>query len=254
MRWWNRETTEESPSASVGAATDVGRVRTENEDAYGHRSVDGDRLFVVADGMGGHTRGQEASTTAVEVVQNAYAAAGDAPVMDRLREALHRANRRVYALAQEGEGPGSMGTTVTALVLARGRSYIAHVGDSRAYHLTDEACRQLTQDHTMAASMHREGLITEEEVRTHPRRGTLTRAIGTEPTVQVDVIDLGPIAAGDRFLLCTDGLADLPPSIVTDLVRGHPPQDACEQLVQQANDRGGYDNATALVVHVRTAS
>jgi len=238
----------------VGAVTDVGRVRTENEDAFGHRSVDGDRLFVVADGMGGHTRGREASTTAVEVVQDAYASDGNAPITDRLREAFHRANRRVYQLAQEGEGPGSMGTTVTALVLARGRYYIAHVGDSRAYRLTEDACQQLTQDHTMAASMHREGLITEEEVRTHPRRGTLTRAMGTEPTVQVDVTDLGPVTAGDRFLLCTDGLADLPESDLTAVVLGHPPQEACEQLVQQANDRGGFDNATALVVHLTTVS
>lgn len=259
MAWWNKQKKSE-PDASIcfGARSDVGRIREENEDAFGHfpeqaSDDEADRLFIVADGMGGHSRGREASTTAVEVVQQTYFDTPDRPVTERLTEAFQRANTQVYQMAREDGKVDTMGTTGTALALVDGQAYIAHVGDSRAYRISDEDCEQLTHDHTMVEEMRREGLITKQEARSHPRRGALTRAIGTEPDVRVDVIEAGMLRVGDRFLLCSDGLADIPEEEVRDVVLGYPPQEACEQLVQRANKRGGYDNATALVIYISDA-
>lgn len=256
MAWWNRKN-ESTPDVSirVGAFSDVGRTRNENEDAYGHfpeSSTDAtDRLFVVADGMGGHSRGREASTTAIAVMRRVYFAAREAPAEARLEKAFQEANAEVYHLADSNGRGDTMGTTGTALAVADGHVYVAHVGDSRAYRINESGDEQLTRDHTMVAEMQREGVITAQEARTHPRRGALTRALGTQPRVAVDVLDLGTVQRGDRFLLCTDGLAGLPVDELSEVVRQHPPQDACESLVQRANAQGGYDNATALILHVQ---
>ena len=256
MAWWNRKNkSKPNVSIHVGAFSDVGRTRNENEDAYGYfpeQPTDGaDRLFVVADGMGGHTRGREASTTAVAVMKRVYFAARGKPTEARLEEAFQEANAEVYHLADANGTGDTMGTTGTALALADGHVYLAHVGDSRAYRINESGDEQLTRDHTMVAEMQREGVITAQEARTHPRRGTLTRALGTQPRVEVDVIDVGTVQRGDRFLLCTDGLADLPADELREAVRQRTPQDACEYLVRCANEQGGYDNATALILHVQ---
>jgi len=252
MVWWRKQKAKDSSTPCIGAFSDVGKVRGENEDAYGHfpEDAEGDQLFIVADGMGGHSRGREASTTTVQQVRETYFSAAKNDAAGRLEEAFKEANREVYAMASEVDGPGSMGTTGTALALVGGEAFVAHVGDSRAYHFTANETRKVTQDHTMVESMVREGLLTENEAQTHPRRGTLTRAIGVRPELTVDVVKLGPPHAEDRFLLCTDGLSDIPVSELRDVVLGATPQEACEALVERANEQGGYDNATALVVCV----
>ncbi|NBB85878.1 MAG: serine/threonine protein phosphatase [Bacteroidetes bacterium] len=256
MAWWNRKkNAKPDVTIRVGAVSDVGRTRSENEDTYGHfpdppEGDASDRLFVVADGMGGHSRGREASTTAVAVLQRTYFATRDEPVATRLEQAFRAANEAVYDLADAAGTGETMGTTGTALALVDGRAYLAHVGDSRAYRIGEADGEQLTRDHTMVAEMQREGVITAQEAQTHPRRGALTRALGTEPHVEVDVIDVGAVQRGDRFLLCTDGLADLPADEVMEAVRERDPQAACEYLVQRANEQGGYDNATALIVYI----
>lgn len=257
MNWWNRQKKAASSGVSVeyGVYSDVGRTRSENEDAYGiYPGTDGDvadRLFVVADGMGGHERGREASTTAVQAMQHAYFDPPDRPATERLIQAFQAANAEVYRMAREDGAGTTMGTTATALAVVGERAYVAHVGDSRAYRIAGEDIEQLTQDHTMVDAMRREGLLTAQEARHHPKRGALTRAIGTEPRAQVDIIDAGALRAGDRFLLCSDGLGALSEAELREVVRDHAPQAACEQLVERANARGGYDNATALVVHVQ---
>lgn len=254
MDWSSTESSENAP-ISIGVASDPGVVHDENEDAYGSFPADDgtERLFVVADGMGGHTRGGEASTTAVQVVKETYFADAEGTVPDRLRRAFHRANGAVYEATETGGKTGLMGTTATALVLFDEQAYIAHVGDSRAYRFRPNGSQQITRDHTLVQQLQRDGTITEEEARTHPRRGTLTRALGAEPTLEVDLIEVGATQPGDRFLLCTDGLEDLPEGVLREIVLNNAPQAACEQLVQRANEQGGYDNATALVVH-RTSS
>lgn len=255
MSWWSRQKKAGSEVViRFGAYSDVGRTRNENEDAYGYYpeadDAASDWLFIVADGMGGHIRGREASTAAVEAVRQVYAATAGRPVRERLAEAFREANAQVYRMAHEDGNEDTMGTTGTAWATDGQHVHIAHVGDSRAYRITEDGHELLTHDHTMVDAMRREGLLTEQEAQHHPRRGALTRAIGTRPRVEVDLIDVGALRAGDRFLLCTDGLADIPAAELEAAVRAQPPQAACEQLVQQANALGGYDNATALVVQV----
>jgi protein phosphatase len=250
MDWWEEHETQESAPVSVGATTDPGHVRDENEDTYGAFSAqeESEQLFIVADGMGGHDHGREASTTAVRVVEETYFSDRAKSVPDRLRFAFQRANEPVHAKAETQDGRASMGTTATALSLVAGRAYLAHVGDSRAYRFRPDESQQLTHDHTVPQKMRRNGILTPEEARTHPRRGTLTRALGTEPTVEVDLVETGTLRSGDCFLLCTDGLENLPQEVLRDVVLNNEPQPACEQLVERANEQGGRDNSTALVV------
>lgn len=251
MDWWKGNASQDSVSVSVGAASDTGIARDENEDAYGNfLSPDtGERLCIVADGMGGHERGQEASRTTVTVVHRTFFDTREGTILERLQHAFDQANSQVYDDAEAREIGGSMGTTATAVALVEDEVYLAHVGDSRAYRFRSGEGQQLTRDHTVAREMQRRGTLTAEEARTHPRRGTLTRAIGVEPTVEVDLKEVGPFRAGDHLLLCTDGLENLSETVLQETVLDNSPQRACEQLVQRANDRGGHDNATALVVH-----
>lgn len=240
-------------SLSVGAASDVGRVRDENEDAYGHftaAEADGLHLFIVADGMGGHARGREASTTTVEVVREVFFNERSGSVPDRLQRAFQQANSQVYETSEVEEEADSMGTTATALAVVDERVYLAHVGDSRAYRYRTGEAEQLTHDHTIVQELQRSGAITEEQARTHPRRGVLTRAVGVQPNLEVELNDVGSLRPDDRFLMCTDGLQELPEEVLREVVLNNAPQSACEQLVRRAREEGGHDNATALIVHV----
>lgn len=252
MNLWTHKSTDQPLRVQVGAATDVGRVREENEDSYGvfPGESDGEGLFVVADGMGGHVRGAEASSTAVEAIQSSYFENPDEPVPFRLQGALREANRQVHNQNHSADTSRSMGTTATVLALKDDKVYLGHVGDSRAYRFSTSDREQLSADHTVAETMRRNGMITAEEARTHPRRGTLTRAIGIEEEVEVDVLEFGRAESGDRFLLCSDGLSEIPDGLLEEIVRENAPQAACEKLVEQANERGGHDNATAVIVHV----
>ena len=261
MAWWNRKKSTDrsrasSPHVQYGAFSDVGRIRNENEDAYGcfPDEAGRDQLFVVADGMGGHVRGREASTTAVDAIQRTYFDAPERAVEARLAEAFERSNAQVHTLAESNEMGEKMGTTGTALALNGDRAVIAHVGDSRAYRISEDGCDLLTSDHTMVAQMRREGLLTDQEARNHPRRGTLTRAIGADPSVSVDVLEVDGLRPGDRFLLCTDGLAEIPEDELCHVVLAHDSQEACEELVRRANEKGGYDNATAIVVAIAASA
>lgn len=238
-----------------GAKSDVGQVRSENQDDYGRFPIvraerDGDQIFVVADGMGGHEDGGHASRAAVEAVGDTYFADLDAPVEERLRRAVGEANARVYQFAQSGGIPKRMGTTCTALALVGGEAYLAHVGDSRAYRINREGISQLSEDHTLVEALMREGVLTEDEAARHPQRHALVRAIGIEAEVQVDVKRLKTPQAGDAFLLCSDGLARVTNVEIRDIVRSETPQQAAEILVKLANDRGGHDNVTVLVVKI----
>lgn len=251
MAWWQRQT-DDSISVLVGAASDVGRVREQNEDAYGTFGMGtDDQLFVIADGMGGHGRGRDASSTAVDVLKSTYYEQDHAAVLERLRHAFQEANHKVLEIGRSDSEARSPGTTGTALVLSQGQVYLGHVGDSRAYHFEGGTTHQLTHDHTVAQAMHRQGLITAEEARSHPRRGTLTRAIGTDETVEIDLMEVGAPATDDRFLLCTDGLSTLSDERLEEIVLGQPPQAACKQLIEHANQQGGHDNVTALIVQIQ---
>ena len=238
-----------------GAKSDVGRVRSENQDAYGRfpefRSERGsDQLFIVADGMGGHEDGGRASRTAVEAARDAYFENPEVPAPVCLRHALETANARVHNEAGAGNRAKRMGTTCTAIAIVEDEAYLAHVGDSRAYRISERGITQLSRDHTLIDALLREGVLTEAEAERHPQRHALVRAIGIEPEVEVDVEHLEPPSPGETFLLCSDGLARVTDVEIRDIVRNETPQEAAETLVDLANERGGHDNVTVLVIRI----
>jgi len=233
---------------AVGAATDVGRVRERNEDSY----LVADPLFAVADGLGGHQGGEVASSVALDTLKDVSTADGDeATIPDRLREGVVRANQVVHTRAEADPNLKGMGTTLTAAVAGTGRFHLAHVGDSRAYLLRDGELTALTEDHTLVRRLVSEGRLTPEEADVHPQRSILTRALGIEGDVEVDQATV-EITAGDRILLCSDGLT----SMITDrdvhgiLASGRAAQPTAEALVTAALEAGGQDNVTVVILDV----
>ena len=230
----------------VGARTDVGKVRTRNEDSY----LVEEPLFAVADGMGGHRGGNVASALTIESIREARPAWD--PSGDPLVQAVRRANRVVFERAAGDSNLRGMGTTVTVLQTSGSEAIVAHVGDSRAYLLREGELRQLTHDHTLVQQMADEGKISEEEARVHPARNIITRSLGVDEDVDVDELRLD-LRAGDRVLLCTDGLTGmLDPDEIRQILEGEEdPQAAADTLVDLAVERGGDDNVTTVVVDAR---
>ena len=187
---------------------------------------------------------------AVAALNEAFFAEHQWSVGERLRRAFETANARVYALATAGMAPETMGTTCTAMALVNGHVHMAHVGDSRAYRIDEHGMEQLTRDHTLVEELRRQGVLTEDEARNHPRRHALTRAMGIQPTLEVDVLEAVPVAASQRYLLCSDGLAPVADAEIRQIVMTKPPQEAAERLVELANERGGPDNITVLIVAI----
>ncbi len=226
----------------IGAATDVGRVRDHNEDAY---LVD-DRLglFAVADGMGGHQAGEVASAIALEALRAAVTSG------EGIRDAVTSANDAVYEKSTTDDRLRGMGTTLTAGTLAAGDTLLlGHVGDSRAYALRDHQLERLTTDHSLVEELIQAGELTEEQAEHDPRRSMITRALGIEPTVEVDLYPI-QVHDGDRLLLCSDGLTGMvrEDEIAEVLNEERDPNQAAHRLIDMANAGGGIDNITVLIV------
>lgn len=225
----------------VGARTDVGKVREGNEDSYMAREP----LFAVADGMGGHRGGEVASKLALDTLKKA------ADRSQALPEVVKEANRTVYRKAAADRALAGMGTTLTAVLADGEHLRLAHVGDSRAYLLRDGELQRITKDHTVVERMVEEGRITPEEAEIHPQRSILTRALGVEEEVQIDqaTIEAHP---GDRVLLCSDGLTGMvgEDRILEILAQNGDPQAASDALVDAANEAGGLDNVTVVLIDV----
>lgn len=225
---------------SAAAATDIGLVREGNEDSY---LVD-EPLFAVADGMGGHRGGEVASQLALETVEKLFrTGAGD------LAEQVREANRAVFERSVVDRKVAGMGTTLTAALVEGDRIRLAHVGDSRAYLLRGGELRRLTEDHTLVHRMVTEGEISEKEAEGHPQRSVLTRALGVDMFVDVDD-DVVQVRSGDRLLLCTDGLTGMvSEDEIKEMLRGiADPSEAAERLVRAANEAGGVDNTTVVIL------
>ncbi|HEY6678083.1 MAG TPA: Stp1/IreP family PP2C-type Ser/Thr phosphatase [Actinomycetota bacterium] len=225
---------------TAAVATDVGLVRDGNEDSY----LTDEPLFAVADGMGGHRGGEVASQLAVQTLEKLFKK-GIGELPDQVQEA----NRVVFERSVVDEKVAGMGTTLTAALVEGDRIRLAHVGDSRAYLLREGDLRLLTEDHTLVHRMVTEGEISKEEAETHPQRSVLTRALGVETVVDVDD-DTVQVRPGDRLLLCTDGLTSMvSEQAVEEVLRAVPdPQEAAQRLVQLANEGGGTDNTTVVVL------
>jgi PPM family protein phosphatase len=231
--------------------SDVGRRRTANEDS----GAAGDRLLVVADGMGGHAHGELASALTVaamlELDKRLPQDLSEVDLLGELASAVDEASERLAEHARTEPDTQGMGTTVVALVFDGARLGLAHVGDSRIYRCRRGELRQLTHDHTMVQQLVDEGQITPEEALVHPRRSVLMRALSTEHPVEADLEFLEP-EQGDRYLLCSDGVtAVLPDKAIEDLMAAPTgPEVVVEQLITLANEGGGPDNITCIVADV----
>jgi serine/threonine protein phosphatase PrpC len=233
-----------------GIQTSQGRVRTSNEDSYVVNPKTG--LFLVADGMGGHVAGEIASRLAASTVDSSVTASittGEYSA-EMLRLAAQEANARVLAAQREDPSLAGMGSTLTALLVRGDQYYIAHVGDSRAYRLRDSILEQLTRDHSLVWHLYENGVLGKADLAKHPQKNLITRSIGSHPQVEID-IEEGKGHAGDIYMLCSDGLTDG----VTDegirqalLAPQGTPQEMADHLVDLANNAGGPDNITVVVV------
>ena len=233
-----------------GAASDVGRVRTVNQDLPLERP----NLFAVADGMGGHVGGEVAARVAVETLDQAFERA---PTVDGLREAFSEANAAIWHESQANADLRGMGTTLTAVALVGGTEgrdvlALANVGDSRAYIFSAGELIQVTDDHSLAEERMRQGEMTEQEAAVHPQRHILTRALGVSDQVDTDMWEL-ELRTGDRVLLCSDGLTNEMGSdeMAAILREVDDPGEAAQRLVEAANQHGGADNITVVVVDVQ---
>ncbi|MCA9533493.1 MAG: Stp1/IreP family PP2C-type Ser/Thr phosphatase [Myxococcales bacterium] len=241
--------------------TDVGKVRDHNEDSF---LVDRKlNLFVVCDGMGGHAAGEVASSIAARVVRETLAEEQDLllsyeqgnetsreSILELMEKASQRACSSVHQEGQRDESKRGMGTTLVALSIVGNRGFICHVGDSRIYLYRQGAVHQLTEDHSLINELLKRGRLTREQIGKMNYKNAVTRAVGVYESVDADVFDFD-VLPGDRFLLCSDGLHDyLEESVLARMFDEIPEDELAQRLIQLANDGGGKDNITALVVRV----
>jgi protein phosphatase len=245
----------------VSGLTDVGRARKHNEDCY---EIDRDRLlFVVADGMGGHSHGEVASRIAVDTIRDfiqreprggSADAATDGALREhslQLRRAVRLAHDQVLeAIHQDGSLQG-MGTTVVGILVQERTAALAHVGDSRAYRVRHGELRQLTQDHTWVHEQVKAGYLSEEQARHHPLKNVVTRALGSDKEVLVDLQEL-EVEPGDLYLICSDGLTTMldDGEILRIVHQGGSLDETCRRLIAEANARGGLDNVTVILIAI----
>jgi protein phosphatase len=250
--------------ASVGL-TDVGRKRTHNEDSY---LIDEElQLYVVADGMGGHAGGGTASRIAVETIDRelrkaretngdpflSTGALQDSLLPEVIRNAVEQACLSIFHAAQEDARLAGMGTTVISLLIRGDQAFFAHVGDSRAYLIRGELIQQISEDHSLVNEQIKAGMITPEEAKHSRYKNIITRSVGFEEEVQVDMMGL-MVEPGDLFILCSDGLANMvEDKDLLELGRHSKFEDLPKKLIEVANERGGDDNITVVVVQALQA-
>lgn len=249
--------TDRNFTIQYASKSDVGKRRSENQDTVGAFPVEASdpnytkgQLFIVADGMGGHERGKEASETAVRTISESFYKNPSEQISERLLTAFREANEAIFNVASANDANQKMGTTCSVLVITGSRAYIAHVGDSRVYRINKSGIEKLTADHTQVEEMYRRGILTKKEAKEHPSKSVLSRALGTHKEVEVDIIDDITVRPGDNFLITTDGLAKVKPDEIREIVLSQSPEPACSILVDYANQRGGEDNVSVLLVRV----
>jgi len=238
----------DAPQVTAHGRSDVGRVRSGNEDAL----LIGSSVFAVADGMGGHRGGEVASATAIEplrALDGQRFASTDAAI-DALTIAVTSANTQVSRRSQEEPDLAGMGTTLTGILVDGRDAHLVHVGDSRAYLSRNNRFMQLTQDHTLVQALIDQGRLTRDQVATHPHRSVITRAIGVADAVEIDTMQV-TLRDGDRLLLCSDGLSGVvDDDEIARVLREDDPSVIADRLIDMANDAGGPDNITVIVLAV----
>ncbi len=236
------------------ARTDVGMIRSGNEDNFA-ADVNATRgLFVVADGMGGHAAGEVASEMAVQIVQRELGGVRDLDgedVVQKVAATLKRANREIHDRTITEVDKQGMGTTASVLIISGARYLIGQVGDSRVYLLRDQELGQLTKDHSYVQEQVDAGFLTPEQARYHPYSNVITRCVGASPEVEADIYR-GEVRIGDLYLVASDGLTGMVDDrrLAQLLSSGATPERKVQALISEANGRGGLDNITAILVHV----
>ena len=238
----------------ICAKSDIGKKRKENQDRFKVDTLeDGAAVAVVCDGMGGANFGSLASNIAVDAVferitSNYREKASSVTMKNLLITSVTAANTLVYQNSMEDSEKSGMGTTCVAAVVRDDVAYIASVGDSRAYHLSDEEISQITVDHTYVEMLYEQGKINRDEISTHDMRHYITKAVGTEKELEVDYFELD-ISQGDEILLCTDGLTNVCSNEqLYGFVHSKAPEEAIEKLINYANEQGGKDNITVALI------
>lgn len=235
----------------VGSLTDIGKVREINQDSFAVVPESG--LYVVADGMGGHAAGEKASQTAVAIIQDRLGSgavqAANGQLLDLLQTSIQEANREIINASMEDASMRGMGTTATVIVTKENQMYIGHVGDSRAYLIRNRRIDQITDDHSIVAQLVRARAITPQEAARHPYRNVITRCLGMQVDVEADT-QQRELKAGDRLLICSDGLSGLvsDDEMLQHVLSSQDPQQTCQELVNLANERGGSDNITVVLI------
>ncbi len=241
---------------NIGVLTDIGKVREINEDNYCIVN-EGLHLYMVADGMGGHNAGEVASLLAIQKIKEhmikyistEIVELDEEEVKGILFEAFNRANKEILSRGKEDGQCDGMGTTATLTLKVNDKLFIGHIGDSRAYLVRNNEIQQITQDHSLVAELVRRGSISEREAMKHPQKNVITRALGTDEQIKVDIFtkDLKPF---DIIVLCTDGLSNFVDKyeIEKTVLEIDDCDECCRTLVSLANQRGGYDNITIIVI------
>ena len=243
----------------IGMLTDVGQVRTVDEDSilaadlsFGVNSESSKFLLLaVADGMGGHAKGEEASKIALNAIARAVIPdlLNNTPFTKILEKGIQNANQDILDYTAENPEASGMGTTSVCAVVKDNQIHLANVGDSRAYRVSDDEICRVTKDHSYVQALIDEGDITEEQAREHPRKNEITRAVGIMPSIEVDTMKL-TLDSDESLLLCCDGvIAHLSDDDIHKIIRDSPdPQTACQEIVDMANERGGSDNISLIIL------
>lgn len=238
---------------NYGARSSIGCIRLNNQDSFHIPSKDDFKLFVVADGMGGTNGGEIASTIAINAVctyvKENLKDDSDIPLI--LRNAINEANKAIYRVGRMQQEYSRMGTTCSVALIKDGLAFIAHVGDSRVYLLSNSSFRQITTDHSYVQELVNAGQITSQQAKDHPERHKITRAVGISGLVIADVF-IEPLSCNDVVLLCSDGLTSMvDDTTIAAILRENddPHQAACE-LINAAEKAGGYDNITAVIIKI----
>ena len=260
----NQENNSNSDSSAekarkIGMLTDVGQVRTVDEDSilaadlsFGVNSESSKFLLLaVADGMGGHAKGEEASKIALNAIARAVIPdlLNNTPFTKILEKGIQNANQDILDYTAKNPEASGMGTTSVCAVVKDNQIHLANVGDSRAYRVSDDEICRVTKDHSYVQALIDEGDITEEQAREHPRKNEITRAVGIMPSIEVDTMKL-TLDSDESLLLCCDGvIAHLSDDDIHKIIRDSPdPQTACQEIVYMANERGGSDNISLIIL------
>lgn len=230
----------------IGIKSDVGNRRTLNEDFVKYFEDDNISIFAIADGMGGHNAGEVASEVALETIITYLKENNEKDKVAALKEAVRRANYKIYKMSILNDNYSGMGTTITVAYVVDGKILIANVGDSRCYTFYKNTLTKITKDHSLVQELLDNGSISEEEAINHPNKNIITRAIGTKPSVEVDIYELN-IDDVETVLLCTDGLTnEVSEQEICDIINNDK-TNCCEELINLSKERGGRDNISVII-------